>query len=109
MSTSPPHPVSVKISYWIPEQDKDRGDEPTETRILDASNVEIVRIGLPEHVEPVKVRAVLQSVRGVDFYTTSFHNGADVGGRSVRMGTTFNHFAYSSLNHQFVLARFCLN
>jgi hypothetical protein len=63
MSDSPQHPVSVKISYWIPEQDKDNDlDEPTETRILDASNVEITRIGLPEHVEAVKVRAV----RGID-------------------------------------------
>jgi hypothetical protein len=60
MSTSPQHPVSVKISYWIPKKDKDDGvDEPTETRILDASNVEVARIGLPEHVEAVKVRAVL--------------------------------------------------
>jgi hypothetical protein len=61
MSDSPQHPVSVKISYWIPEQDKDKDndvDEPTETRILDASNVEIARIGLPEHDKAVKVRAV---------------------------------------------------
>jgi hypothetical protein len=62
MSDSSQHPVSVKISYWIPVQDKDNDndndlDEPTETRILDASNVEIARIGLPEHVEAVKVRA----------------------------------------------------
>jgi hypothetical protein len=61
MSDSPQHPVSVKISYWIPEQDKDKDNdvnEPTETRILDASNVEIARIGLPEHVEAVKVRTM---------------------------------------------------
>jgi hypothetical protein len=57
MSTSPQHPVSVKISYWIPEQGKDVGEQPTETRIFDASNVEPARIGLPEDVEPVKVRA----------------------------------------------------
>jgi hypothetical protein len=57
MSTSPQHPVSVKLSYWIPEQGKD-GGEPTETRIFDASTVEPARIGLPEHVEAVKVRAV---------------------------------------------------
>jgi hypothetical protein len=66
MSDSLQHPVSVKISYWIPEQGKDNGgiDEPTETRILDASNVEVARIGLPEHVEAVKVRAANR----VDFY-----------------------------------------
>jgi hypothetical protein len=57
MSSSPQHPVSVKISYWIPEQDKDVGEQPTETRIFDASNVEPARMGLPEHVEAVKVRA----------------------------------------------------
>jgi hypothetical protein len=70
MSDSSQHPVSVKISYWIPAQDKDNdGDEPTETWILDASNVEVARIGLPEHVEAVKVRAVLcceACMRGAD-------------------------------------------
>jgi hypothetical protein len=54
MSASPQHPVSVKVSYWIPEH-KD-GGEPTETRTFDASNVEPARIGLPEEMEPVKVR-----------------------------------------------------